>query len=40
VISASHNNYLDNGIKLFAGTGEKISKDAEKKNREVACREI
>ena len=31
VISASHNNYLDNGIKLFAGTGEKISKDAEKK---------
>ena len=31
MISASHNNYLDNGIKLFAGTGEKISKDAEKK---------
>ena len=31
VISASHNNYLDNGIKLFAGTGEKISKDVEKK---------
>ena len=31
VISASHNNYLDNGIKLFAGSGEKISKDAEKK---------
>ena len=31
VISGSHNNYLDNGIKLFAGTGEKISKDAEKK---------
>ena len=31
VISASHNNYLDNGIKLFAGTGEKISKEAEKK---------
>ena len=31
VISASHNNYLDNGIKLFTGTGEKISKDAEKK---------
>ena len=36
VISASHNNYLDNGIKLFAGTGEKISKDVEKKNREVS----
>jgi phosphoglucosamine mutase len=31
VISASHNDYLDNGIKLFAGSGEKISKDAEKK---------
>ena len=31
VISASHNSYLDNGIKLFAGTGEKISKEAEKK---------
>ena len=31
VISASHNNYLDNGIKLFAGTGEKISKGVEKK---------
>ena len=31
VISASHNNYLDNGIKLFSGTGEKISKDVEKK---------
>ena len=31
VMSASHNNYLENGIKLFAGTGEKISKDAEKK---------
>jgi len=31
VISASHNNYLDNGIKLFAGTGEKISKESEKK---------
>jgi phosphoglucosamine mutase len=31
VISASHNDYLDNGIKLFAGTGEKLSKDAEKK---------
>ena len=24
VISASHNNYLDNGIKLFDGNGEKI----------------
>tara|TARA_B100000686_G_scaffold349108_1_gene441709 strand:+ start:109 stop:1425 length:1317 start_codon:yes stop_codon:yes gene_type:complete len=31
VISASHNNYLDNGIKLFSVTGEKISKDVEKR---------
>ena len=31
VISASHNNYLDNGIKLFDGNGEKIPKDAERK---------
>ena len=31
VISASHNDYLDNGIKLFAGNGEKISKEAEQK---------
>ena len=31
VISASHNDYLDNGIKLFAGTGEKISKEVEKR---------
>ena len=31
VISASHNDYLDNGIKLFEGTGEKISKEVEKR---------
>ena len=31
VISASHNDYLDNGIKLFDGNGEKIPKDAERK---------
>ncbi len=31
VISASHNDYLDNGIKLFAGTGEKISREVEKR---------
>ena len=31
VISASHNDYQDNGIKLFAGTGEKISKEVEKR---------
>ena len=31
VISASHNDYLDNGIKFFDGNGNKISKEAEKK---------
>tara|TARA_B100000965_G_scaffold285482_1_gene243405 strand:- start:762 stop:2078 length:1317 start_codon:yes stop_codon:yes gene_type:complete len=40
VISASHNNYLDNGIKLFAGTGEKISKDAEKKIEKLLAGEL
>ena len=35
VISASHNDYLDNGIKLFTGSGEKISKEAEKKIDQV-----
>ena len=40
VISASHNNYLDNGIKLFAGTGEKISKEAEKKIENLLDRDL
>ena len=40
VISASHNNYLDNGIKLFAGTGEKISKDAEKKIEQLLAGDL
>ncbi|MBL6817846.1 MAG: phosphoglucosamine mutase [SAR86 cluster bacterium] len=31
VISASHNNFLDNGIKIFNEDGEKLSKDLEKK---------
>lgn len=40
VISASHNNYLDNGIKLFAGTGEKISKDVEKKIEQLLAGDL
>ncbi len=40
VISASHNNYLDNGIKLFAGTGEKISKDIEKKIEKLVAGDL
>ena len=31
VISASHNNFLDNGIKIFNEDGEKISRNIEKK---------
>ena len=31
VISASHNDYLDNGIKIFNADGEKISRDIEKR---------
>ena len=31
VISASHNDFLDNGIKIFNEDGEKISRDIEKK---------
>ena len=31
VISASHNNFLDNGIKIFNANGEKLSRDLEKK---------
>ena len=40
VISAYHNNYLDNGIKLFDGTGEKISKDAEKNIEQLLARDL
>jgi phosphoglucosamine mutase len=31
VISASHNDFLDNGIKIFNADGEKLSKELEKK---------
>ena len=31
VISASHNEFLDNGIKIFNADGEKLSRDLEKK---------
>ena len=31
VISASHNDFLDNGIKIFNADGEKISRDIEKR---------
>ena len=31
VISASHNDFLDNGIKIFNNDGEKISRDIEKR---------
>ena len=31
VISASHNDFLDNGIKIFNEDGEKISRDIEKR---------
>ena len=40
VISASHNNYLDNGIKLFDGNGEKILKDAERKIEKLIAGEL
>ena len=40
VISASHNDYLDNGIKLFAGTGEKISKEVEKRIEKLLAGEL
>ena len=40
VISASHNNYLDNGIKLFTGNGEKISKDTENKIEKLLAADL
>ena len=40
VISASHNDYLDNGIKLFDGNGEKILKDAERKIEKLLSGEL
>ncbi len=35
VISASHNNFLDNGIKIFDANGVKISRDLERKIEKV-----
>lgn len=35
VISASHNNFLDNGIKIFNANGVKISRDLERKIEKV-----
>ena len=35
VISASHNDFLDNGIKIFMPNGEKLSKDIEKKIEKI-----
>ena len=40
VISASHNDYLDNGIKFFDGNGNKISKEAEKKIEKLLAGEL
>ena len=40
VISSSHNNYLDNGIKLFDGNGEKILKDVERKIEKLLTDEL
>ena len=40
VISASHNDYLDNGIKFFDGNGNKISKEAEKKIEKLLTGEL
>ena len=40
VISASHNDYLDNGIKFFDGNGNKISKEVEKKIEKLLAGEL
>lgn len=40
VISASHNDYLDNGIKFFDGNGNKISKEVEKKIEKLLTGEL
>lgn len=39
VISASHNPYLDNGIKVFSGAGEKFSAATERQVEEVVADE-
>ena len=40
VISASHNDFLDNGIKIFNEDGEKISRDIEKRIEEYLSKKI
>ncbi len=40
VISASHNDFLDNGIKIFNADGEKLSRDLEKKIEKLLDREL
>ena len=40
VISASHNNFLDNGIKIFNEDGEKISRDIEKRIEKYLSSEL
>ena len=40
VISASHNDFYDNGIKIFNEDGEKISRDIEKKIEKHLSKEI
>ena len=40
VISASHNDFLDNGIKIFNEDGEKISRDIEKRIEKHLLRDL
>tara|TARA_B100000886_G_scaffold309239_1_gene243288 strand:+ start:592 stop:1914 length:1323 start_codon:yes stop_codon:yes gene_type:complete len=40
VISASHNNFLDNGIKIFNEDGEKISREIEKRIEKYASNHL
>ena len=40
VISASHNDFLDNGIKIFNDNGEKISRDIEKRNEKYISSDL
>ena len=40
VISASHNDFLDNGIKIFNEDGEKISRDIEKRIEKHLARDL
>ncbi len=40
VISASHNDFLDNGIKIFNEDGEKISRDIEKRIEKNLSRDL